>query len=188
MLIKCMQLVRHNMLSRDFPISNERCKIKHHHSIWIIESFSSVRLSIFLLFQVACFASFERLHSTCASLVRLWHDDVHQRSPLAPREHVVWCCIHSSLAEDGHYDRWICLYWGEDIHTVDSLYLEHPLSRTSLYLELKSHSRCVSCNLFFSLYLELSLSRTNFLVPCEFEIERVNCISLSLLLNRNNWQ
>ena len=27
-----------------------------------------------------------------------------------------------------------------------------------------------------SLYLELSLSRTNFLVPFEFEIERVNCI------------
>ena len=59
--------------------------------------------------------------------------------------------------------------------TVDSLYLEHPLSRTSLYLELKSQSLCVSCNLFFSLYFELSLSRTNFLVPCEFEIERVNC-------------
>ena len=59
--------------------------------------------------------------------------------------------------------------------TVDSLYLEHPLSRTSLYLELKSQSLCVGCNLLFSLYLELSLSRTNSLVPCEFEIERVNC-------------
>ena len=57
----------------------------------------------------------------------------------------------------------------------NSLYLEHPLSRTSLYLELKSQSLCVSRNLFFSFYLELSLSRTNFLVPCEFEIERVNC-------------
>ena len=56
-------------------------------------------------------------------------------------------------------------------NTVDSLYLEHPLSRTSLYLELKSRSLCVGCNLFFSLYLELSLSRTNFLVPSEFEIE-----------------
>ena len=61
-------------------------------------------------------------------------------------------------------------------NTVDSLYLEHPLSRTSLYVELKSQSLCVSCNLFFSLYLELSLSRTKFLVPCKFEIERVNCI------------
>ena len=60
-------------------------------------------------------------------------------------------------------------------YTVDSLYLEHPLSRTSLYLELKSRPLCVSCNLFFSLYLELSLSRTNFLVPCKFEIERFNC-------------
>ena len=60
-------------------------------------------------------------------------------------------------------------------NTVDSLYLEHPLSRTSLYLELKSQSLSVSYKLFFSFYLELSLSRTNFLVPCEFEIERVNC-------------
>ena len=64
--------------------------------------------------------------------------------------------------------------------TVDSLYLEHPLSRTSLYLELKSQSLCVSCNLFFSLYLELSLSRTNFLVPCEFAIERINCSTFFL--------
>ena len=63
----------------------------------------------------------------------------------------------------------------QNIYTVDSLYLEHPLSRTSLYLELKSQSLCVSCNIFFSLYFEVSLSRTNFLVPCEFEIERVNC-------------
>ena len=63
------------------------------------------------------------------------------------------------------------------LSTVDSLYLEHSLSRTSLYLELMSRSLCVGCNLFFSLYLELSLSRTNSLVPCEFEIERVKCIS-----------
>ena len=35
---------------------------------------------------------------------------------------------------------------------------------------------CIGCNLLFSLYLELSLSRTNSLVPYEFEIERVNCI------------
>ena len=54
--------------------------------------------------------------------------------------------------------------------TVDSLYLEHPLSRTSLYLELNSQSLCVGYNLFLSLYLELSLSRKNSLVPCEFEI------------------
>ena len=43
--------------------------------------------------------------------------------------------------------------------TVDSLYLEHPLSRTSLYVELMSRSLCVGCNLFSlsisnSLYLE----------------------------------
>ena len=67
-------------------------------------------------------------------------------------------------------------------NTVDSLYLEYPLSRTSLYLELKSWSLCVGCDLFFSLYLELSLSRTNSLVPCEFEIERVNYIRKSLIL------
>ena len=60
------------------------------------------------------------------------------------------------------------------MNTVDSLYLEHPLSRTSLYLELKSRSLCVGYNLFFSLYLELPLSRTNSLVLCEFEIERGN--------------
>ena len=59
--------------------------------------------------------------------------------------------------------------------TVDSLYLEHPLSRTSLYVELKSQSLCLGCNMFLSLYLELSLSRTNSLIPCEFEIERVSC-------------
>ena len=47
------------------------------------------------------------------------------------------------------------------VDTVDSLYLEHSLSRTSLYLELKSRSPCVGCNPFFSLYLELCLSRTN---------------------------
>ena len=70
----------------------------------------------------------------------------------------------------------LALFWA--INTVDSLYLEHPLSRTSLYLELKSQSLCVGCNLFFSLYLELSLSRSNSLVPWEFEIERVNCIPL----------
>ena len=50
------------------------------------------------------------------------------------------------------------------------------LSRISLHLELKSQSFGVGCNLFLSLYLEVSLSRTNFLVPSEFEIERVNCI------------
>ena len=70
--------------------------------------------------------------------------------------------------------------------TVDSLYLEHPLSRTCLYLELKSQSLCVGCNLFFSLYLELSLPRTNSLVPCEFEIERVNCIRIRLRLAQCN--
>ena len=62
-------------------------------------------------------------------------------------------------------------------YTVDSLYLEHPLSRTSLYLELKgTETLCIGCNLFFSLYLELSIYRTNFLVPCEFVIESVNCM------------
>ena len=57
------------------------------------------------------------------------------------------------------------------------LQLTHSISNT-LYLDLvpKSQSLCVGCNLFFSLYLELSLYLTNTLVPCEFEIERVNCI------------
>ena len=69
----------------------------------------------------------------------------------------------------------LALFWA--INTVDSLYLEHPLSRTSLYLELKSQSLCVSCNVFFSLYLELSLSRTNFLVPLRVrDKERANCM------------
>ena len=36
-----------------------------------------------------------------------------------------------------------------------------------------------------SLYLELSLSRTNSLVPCEFEIERVNCILLFRIIKTN---
>ena len=58
-----------------------------------------------------------------------------------------------------------------------SYHLQLPLSiSNTLYLELKSRSLCVGCNLFFSLYLKLSLSRTNSLVPCEFERERVNCI------------
>ena len=43
---------------------------------------------------------------------------------------------------------------------IQTLYLEQPLSRTSLYLELRSRSLCVGCNLFFSLYFELSLSRS----------------------------
>ena len=75
---------------------------------------------------------------------------------------------------------------GWKCYTVDSLYLEHPLSRNSIYLELKSQSLCVSRNLFFSLYLELSLSRTNFLVPCEFEIEKVNCSCINYTMNLNS--
>ena len=85
------------------------------------------------------------------------------------------------------------------LFTVNSLYLEHPLSRTflhfehplsgtSLYLELKSRSLYVSCNLFFSLYLKLSLSRTNYLVPFEFEIERVNCIMVVIWPINGNFQ
>ena len=74
------------------------------------------------------------------------------------------------------------------IYTDDSFYLEHSPSRTSFYLQLKSRTLCVGCNLFFSLYLELSLSRTNFLVPCEFEIERVNCISQKIFLTDINNQ
>ena len=56
------------------------------------------------------------------------------------------------------------------------------LSNT-LYLELLSieqffRSLSIDSSLIFSLYLELSLSRTNSLVPCEFEIERVHCTCL----------
>ena len=98
--------------------------------------------------------------------------------------------ITSKLCRDNSLET--CTKWGfypsrrlkRKISTVDSLYLEHLLSRTSLYLELKSQSLCVGCNLFFSLYLELSLSRTNSLVPCELEIERVNWISP--LIKRSN--
>ena len=65
-----------------------------------------------------------------------------------------------------------CLLKGE-LTTVDSRYLEPPLSRTSLYLEQFFRSLSIDSSLIFSLYLELSLSRTNSLVTCEFEIERV---------------
>ena len=54
-------------------------------------------------------------------------------------------------------------------NTVDSLYLEHPLSRTKVSVPL-----CRLQPIF------LSLSRTNSLVPCEFEIERVSCIQKSI--------
>ena len=37
--------------------------------------------------------------------------------------------------------------------TVDSLYLENPLSPTSLYLELKSRSFCVDCKGTFTYYV-----------------------------------
>ena len=74
--------------------------------------------------------------------------------------------------------RMFYLHFTKTSTTVDSLYLELSLSRTSLYLGLKYRSLSVGCNLFFSLYLELALSRTNSLVPCKFEIERVNCISI----------
>ena len=84
----------------------------------------------------------------------------------------ILCILTPGFERDFHLPNSLWLNWT----TVDSLYLEYPLSRTSLFLELKSQSLCVSCNLFFSLYLKLSLSRTNFRDPCEFEIERVNCI------------
>ena len=71
--------------------------------------------------------------------------------------------------------------------TTVTLYFEHPLSRASLYLELKSQSLYVGCNLFFSLYLELSLSRSNFLAPCEFEIVRVNCIYFYRVNTSRTW-
>ena len=65
---------------------------------------------------------------------------------------------------------------------VITLHLEHPLSSTSLYLEQFSRSLSIDSSLIFSLYLELSLSRTNSLVPCEFEIERVHCDTFSLFV------
>ena len=49
----------------------------------------------------------------------------------------------------------LALFWA--INTVDSLYLEHPLSQTSLYLELKSQSLYADCNLSFSLSGTLSI-------------------------------
>ena len=67
--------------------------------------------------------------------------------------------------------------------TVDSLYLEHPLSRTFFYPEQFSRSLSIDSSLIFSLYLELSLSRTNSLVPCEFDRERVHCIFNKQLLS-----
>ena len=46
-----------------------------------------------------------------------------------------------------------------------------------------SRSHCVGCNLFFSLYLELSLSRTNSLVPCEFKCQLCFYMRPCLLLH-----
>ena len=49
--------------------------------------------------------------------------------------------------------------------TVDSLYLEHSLSRTSLYVELMSRSLRVGCNLFFSvciLFVDFVLKIINY--------------------------
>ena len=50
---------------------------------------------------------------------------------------------------------------------MDSLYLEHPLSRTSLYLEQFSRSLSIDSSLIFSLYLArtLSLYLNKFLGP-----------------------
>ena len=44
---------------------------------------------------------------------------------------------------------------------------------TTLYLEQTARSPGHSPKLILSLYLELSLSLTNYLVPCEFEIESI---------------
>ena len=54
------------------------------------------------------------------------------------------------------------------------------ISNFSLYLEQFSRSLSIDSSLIFSLYLELSLSRTNSLVPCEFEIERESTVLLCL--------
>ena len=48
--------------------------------------------------------------------------------------------------------------WNQNQSTVDSLYLEQPLSRTSLYLQLKSQSLCVT---YFSLSISSSLYISN---------------------------
>jgi len=64
------------------------------------------------------------------------------------------------------------------------------LSRTSLYFEQKTRSLGHLSSPLRFLYLDLYLSRTNSLVPSEFEIERVHCIYTSLfsLLFRFNKQ
>ena len=49
--------------------------------------------------------------------------------------------VHAKFNQSSWMPKWT---------TVDSLYLKHPLSRTSLYLELNSRTLCVGCNLFFS--------------------------------------
>ena len=54
--------------------------------------------------------------------------------------------------------------------TVDSIYLDYPLSRISLYLEVMPRSLYGHSNLFSFLYLELSLCRSFSLVPCKVEI------------------
>ena len=69
------------------------------------------------------------------------------------------------------------IYWKIDQYSWPSLSWTPSISN-SLYFELNSRPLSVGCNLFFSPYLELSLCRTNSPVPCEFELERVNCICL----------
>ena len=55
-------------------------------------------------------------------------------------------------------------------YSATLLPFKNCLSRTSLYLEQFSRSLSIDSSLIFS------LSRTNSLVRCEFEIERVHCI------------
>ena len=86
----------------------------------------------------------------------------------------VWYFFHVACNDDSL--RCIAVF----IYTVDSLYLDYSLSRLSLYLELISGSPYGHSRLFFFLYLELSISRTKFLVPWEFEIERFHCIIIPI--------
>ena len=134
----------------------------------IIKSHNEHNIYLFLLLHI--------LNEFCASNFFYHNDDNNCLQRMLS---------HSQVRSGLSY---IKLYALHIVYTVDSLYLEHPLSRTSLYLELKSQSLCVSCNLFFSLYLELSLSRTPLYLEPKFWSRSINSLSISNFSMSRNLQ
>ena len=98
---------------------------------------------------------FERIMKKCIqttlelllyrNLLNILYFDTNYLVSLYVMYHVCWLC----------FCVWRFKFISNFSYTVDSLYFKHPLSRTSLYIELMPRSLCVDCNLFF-----LSLTRT----------------------------